>query len=48
MIRAGQRVGDRVTVVPYPELATFIDVEDEFTLWLAEKAVTEWEYPVNE
>ncbi len=48
VIRAGRRVGDRVTVVPYPELATFIDVEDEFTLWLAEKAVTEWRYPVNE
>ena len=48
VIRAGRRVGDRVEVVPYPELATFIDVEDDFTLWLAEKSLTEWKFPVNE
>ena len=48
VIRAGRRVGDRVEVVAYSELATFIDVEDDFTLWLAEKAVSEWKFPVNE
>ena len=48
VIRSGRRVGDCVEVVPYPELATFIDVEDEFTIWLAEKTVSEWKFPVNE
>jgi CMP-N-acetylneuraminic acid synthetase len=46
VIRAGKRIGDRVEVVPHPEPASFIDIEDDFTLFLAEKALGEWGFPV--
>jgi CMP-N-acetylneuraminic acid synthetase len=48
VIRAGRRIGDRVDLVPHPEPASFIDIESEFTLFLAERVVTEWGYPLNE
>jgi CMP-N-acetylneuraminic acid synthetase len=48
VIRAGRRVGDNVDIIPYPDDAVFIDVESEFTRWLADKVVGEWGYPVNE
>lgn len=48
VVRAGRRVGDNVDIVPYHDDAVFIDVESEFTLWLADKVVGEWGYPVNE
>lgn len=48
VIRAGRRVGDNVDIVPYHDDAVFIDVESKFTLWLADKVVGEWGYPVNE
>lgn len=48
VIRAGRRVGDRIDIIPYHDDAVFIDVESEFTIWLADKVVGEWKYPVNE
>ncbi len=48
VIRAGRRVGDRIDIIPYPDDAVFIDVESEFTIWLADKVVSEWGYPVND
>jgi hypothetical protein len=48
VIRAGRRVGDRVDIVPYDDEAVIIDVETPFTRFLAEKALGEWGYPVNE
>lgn len=48
VIRAGRRVGDVVDIVPYPEDAVFIDVESEFTLFLAEKVAGEWGYKINQ
>jgi CMP-N-acetylneuraminic acid synthetase len=47
VIRAGRRVGDRVDIVPYPEDAVFIDVESEFTAWLADKVLAEWSYKID-
>jgi CMP-N-acetylneuraminic acid synthetase len=47
VIRAGRRVGDRVDIVPYPEDAVFIDVESEFTAWLADKVLAEWGYKID-
>jgi CMP-N,N'-diacetyllegionaminic acid synthase len=48
VIRACRRIGDKVDIVPYKDEAVFIDVEDEFTFWLAERVVSEWGYHVNE
>jgi CMP-N-acetylneuraminic acid synthetase len=48
VIRAGRRVGNRVDIVPYADDAVFIDIESEFTLWLAEKVIAEGKYPINE
>lgn len=47
VIRAGRRVGDKVDIVPYPEDAVFIDVESEFTAWLADRVIGEWGYKVD-
>lgn len=48
VIRSGRRIGDTVDIVPHPDAASFIDVESEFTLWLADKVIREWGYPINE
>jgi CMP-N-acetylneuraminic acid synthetase len=48
VFRAGRRIGDRAAVEPHPEPASFIDIENEFTWWLAEKAIAEWGYRPNE
>lgn len=47
VIRSGRRVGDRVDIIPYPEDAVFIDVESEFTAWLADKVMSEWGYKID-
>lgn len=47
VIRSGRRVGDRVDILPYPEDAVFIDVESEFTAWLADKVLGEWGYKID-
>jgi CMP-N-acetylneuraminic acid synthetase len=47
VIRAGRRVGDRIDIVPYPEDAVFIDVESEFTAWLADRVIAEWGYKID-
>jgi CMP-N,N'-diacetyllegionaminic acid synthase len=41
-VRAGRRVGDRIELVPNDDPRTFIDIHDEFDMWLAEKVLTEW------
>jgi CMP-N-acetylneuraminic acid synthetase len=47
VIRSGRRVGDRIDIIPYPEDAVFIDVESEFTAWLADKVLAEWGYKID-
>lgn len=47
VIRSGRRVGDRIDIIPYPEDAVFIDVESEFTAWLADKVMAEWGYKID-
>jgi CMP-N-acetylneuraminic acid synthetase len=48
LVRAGRRVGDNIDIVPYADDTVFIDIESEFTLWLAEKVIAEWNYPIND
>lgn len=48
VIRAGRRVGENIDIIPYADDAVFIDVESEFTKWLADKVVGEWGYQVND
>jgi len=47
VVRAGRRIGDRIDIVPYPDDAVFIDVESEFTAWLADRVVGEWGYKID-
>jgi CMP-N-acetylneuraminic acid synthetase len=48
VFRSGLRIGERAAVEPHPEPTSFIDIESEFTWWLAEKAISEWGYRPNE
>lgn len=41
-VRAGQRIGPRVDIIPNDEFATSIDIHTEFDLWLAEQVMTRW------
>jgi CMP-N,N'-diacetyllegionaminic acid synthase len=47
VIRGGRRLGDRIDIVPYPDDAVFIDIESEFTAWLADKVLAEWGYKIE-
>jgi CMP-N,N'-diacetyllegionaminic acid synthase len=47
VIRAGRRIGDAVDIVPYADDAVFIDVESEFTRWLADRVIGEWGYKIE-
>ena len=47
VIRSGRRIGDRVDIVPYPEDAVFIDIESEFTAWLADRVIAERGYKIE-
>ena len=42
------RIGSKVCIIPNDETASFIDLHNEFDFWLAEKVVTEWNYPINQ
>ena len=42
VVRAGQRLGDRVDVVVTDDFKTAIDLHTPFDFWLAEKILTEW------
>jgi CMP-N,N'-diacetyllegionaminic acid synthase len=39
VIRQGKRLGSRVAMIGNPDVASFIDIEDEFTFWLAEQVL---------
>ncbi len=47
VIRAGRRIGDNVVIIPNDDVASFVDIHDEFSFWLAEKIITDKKYPVN-
>jgi CMP-N-acetylneuraminic acid synthetase len=47
-IRRGQRVGPRVSIVATDDIAGFIDIEDEFTFWLAEQVLLSGRRTVND
>lgn len=48
VIRSGRYIGDRVDLVLHSEVASHIDIHDEYDLFLAEKTLTEWGKRVNE
>ncbi len=47
VVRSGRRIGDAVDIVPYADDAVFIDVESEFTAWLAERIIVERGYKID-
>ncbi len=47
VVKEGRRLGDRVVPVFNEDVKSFIDIHDEFDLWLAEKVLTEWGWRVN-
>lgn len=48
VIKKGQRIGENVMIIPNDDPASFIDIHDQFSFWLAEKVITDWRYPINE
>ena len=47
-IRKGERVGPRVSIVANTDIASLIDIEDEFTFWLAEQVLSSGKRTVND
>jgi len=47
-IKQGKRLGPRVDIVVNEDEASWIDIHDEFGLWVAEKVITEWGKTVND
>ena len=47
VIRSGRRIGDKVDILPYSDDAVFIDIESEFTAWLADRVLAEWGYKIE-
>ncbi|MBI3318714.1 MAG: acylneuraminate cytidylyltransferase family protein [Candidatus Omnitrophica bacterium] len=47
-IREGRRLGPRTSIVANSDPASLIDIEDEFTFWLAEQALTSGKRSVND
>jgi CMP-N-acetylneuraminic acid synthetase len=47
-VRQGKRLGPRVSIVPNKDVASFIDIEDEFTFWLAEQVLLQGKRTVND
>lgn len=47
-IREGKRLGPQVCIVPNTDTASFIDIEDEFTFWLAEQVLMNGKRTVND
>ena len=41
IISAGQRLGSNCHIIPYEQAVNFIDIHEEFDLWLAEKIIKE-------
>ena len=48
VIKEGKRLGPNVDIVENTEVTSFIDIHDEFDLWLAEKVITEWGITIND
>ena len=47
-IRQGKRLGPRVSIVANTDAGSFIDIEDEFTFWLAEQVLLSGKRTVND
>lgn len=47
-IRQGKRLGPRVDIIANHDEASGIDIQDEFTFWLAERVIAEWGRTVND
>ena len=47
-IKQGKRLGPRVSIVANTDAGSFIDVEDEFTFWLAEQVLLSGKRTVND
>jgi CMP-N,N'-diacetyllegionaminic acid synthase len=47
-IRQGKRLGSRVTIIANDHPETFIDIEDDFTFWLAEQVLLNGKRTVND
>jgi CMP-N,N'-diacetyllegionaminic acid synthase len=47
-IKEGKRLGPRVSIVANTDVASFIDIEDEFTFWLAEQVLLSRKRTVND
>ena len=37
----------RVSIIPNNDTQSFVDIHDDFDLWLADKIITGWGYPIN-
>jgi len=48
IIKEGRRIGSNVVPVMNEDVTSFVDIHDEFDLWLAEKILTEWGRKVND
>jgi CMP-N,N'-diacetyllegionaminic acid synthase len=47
-VRQGKRLGPRVSIITNSDVASFIDIEDEFTFWLAEQVLLNGKRTVND
>jgi CMP-N,N'-diacetyllegionaminic acid synthase len=48
LIKQGKRVGPRVSIVANTDAASFIDIEDDFTFWIAEQVLLSGKRTVND
>jgi CMP-N-acetylneuraminic acid synthetase len=48
IIKEGRRIGNKVVPVMNEDHTSFIDIHDEFDLWLADKILTEWGRKIND
>ena len=49
VIKEGRRIGKNIEIIPYEQNVDFIDIHDEFDLWLSKKLINVYhlrvEYP---
>lgn len=48
VVKSGCRLGPRVDVIETHDEKTALDIHDEFTFWLVERAIVDWGVTVNE
>lgn len=48
IIKEGRRIGNKVVPVMNEDHTSFIDIHEEFDLWLAERILTDWGRKVND